>query len=134
MLTSIEIDGTIIPCKNSLPQIGNKRAKARKITTSAVCIENQLLHTIKRRCFNPNYSRPYTYLKEIMHETRLNADLFIGLAKLFSFMEDIPIQREYYRRKSATIYWLNIHFLQFRQFLSNHNIKVTYGQKEYQLE
>ena len=135
MISYIEVDGTRTTFVNNKPNFPTtrKRLPKRQLSAQEDILECRLRQKLAYRRFIPELSVGFNYFNNIFKNNLPNA-FAVGLGLFFSHMLNIPFPREYYRRKSTTLYWLSIHIGSIRAYTSSHVVKVNYNIQDYQLK
>ena len=133
MIHYIILDNTRVNFINGKPP-RIKNQKARNLPDGYNYQEILLLDDMKRRNFIYVISPIYAYIKRQIPNKKLTVDLFIGLAWFFSIELGIPISREFYRRKTTSIFWMQLHYQAIKLFIQRHLIIINYNNTEYLFE
>ena len=107
-----------------------KRQQQRNLQDGADHQELLLLDDIKRRNFIYIISPIYAYIKKQIPNTYLSANLFVGLAWFFSIKFKEPISREFYPRKQTSIFWLQMHYQEVKNYIQEHRIIIHYNNRD----
>ena len=131
MLSYIEVDGTRIEFINGKPSTQRQKQKARRLQEDYLYEEQFIIDELKRRNFIYQVSSIYALIKRNIPNVFLSRELFRGLGWFFSIQFNLPFHREYYRRKDSCIFWLQLHYGEIKDFLSQHSFIIKYDDSEF---
>ena len=133
MISYILLDETRIEFINGKPP-RLKRQKQRNLQDGADHEELLLLDDMKRRNFIYFISPIYAYIKRHIPNTFISVNFFVGLAWFFAIQLKKSISREFYRRKQTSIFWLQMHYQEVKNYIQEHRIIIHYNNHDYIFE
>ena len=83
------------------------------------------LQELDRRNFLVDVSSIYALLKRNIPNKKLSLNFFRGLGWFFSIQFNCPIYRECYRRIRSCVFWLQLHYREIKDFLSQRSFKIN---------
>ena len=118
-----------------IPNSRNRRLTARQLPGTEKEVENNLLATLRSVNFNYEKSPLYLWLRQVTHSCMpggsINTQLLSLIAKFFANQLKLELGREFYRRRSTLVFWLEIHSQEIINFISQNSVFIEIDQLVY---
>ena len=127
-IVAFRINGNIIECDNNCRPIkGNKRAKPRKTRDGELKVEKDFLSQKEYRMFNPKKCLAYDFMKRNITEKNVNWNNTRGFAEMMANVLGIEFTREFYRRQTSTMYWIEMNLGLISCYILNNRVEIIFS-------